>query len=66
MEMDRLSSTLIVILHADIAGSTALVQQDEQLAHERIRDTLRKLVLCSPRLAIISALTYSERRSEMI
>jgi len=34
----RLTGTLAVILHADVAGSTALVQQDEQLAHERIQD----------------------------
>jgi len=39
MEKDRLSGKLAVILHADIAGSTALVQQDEKLAHERIQNT---------------------------
>ena len=39
MEKDRLSGKLAVILHADVAGSTALVQQDKQLAHERIHDT---------------------------
>ena len=38
MAKDRLSSKLAVILHADVAGSTALVQQDEQLAHERIQN----------------------------
>ena len=38
MEKDRLSGKLAVILHADIAGSTALVQLDEKLAHERIQD----------------------------
>ena len=32
------SGKLAVILHADIAGSTALVQQNEHLAHERILD----------------------------
>jgi adenylate cyclase len=37
MAKDHLSGKLRVILHADIAGSTALVQQDEQLAHERIQ-----------------------------
>ena len=42
MAKDRLSSTLAVILHADVAGSTALVQQDKQLAHERIQDTFRR------------------------
>jgi len=38
MSTDRLSAKLAVILHADVAGSTQLVQQDEQLAHERIQD----------------------------
>jgi len=42
MAKDRLSGKLAVILHADIAGSTALVQQDEQLAHERIQDSFRR------------------------
>ncbi len=42
MAKDRLSGTLAVILHADVAGSTALVQQDKQLAHERIQDTFRR------------------------
>ena len=42
MAKDRLSSKLAVILHADVAGSTMLVQQDEQLAHERIQDAFRR------------------------
>jgi adenylate cyclase len=42
MAKDRLSGKLAVILHADIAGSTALVQQDEQLAHERIQDAFHR------------------------
>jgi TolB-like protein/class 3 adenylate cyclase/Flp pilus assembly protein TadD len=42
MAKDSLSGKLAVILHADIAGSTALVQQDEQLAHERIQDAFRR------------------------
>ena len=33
---------LAVILHADVAGSTALVQQDERLAHERIQETFHR------------------------
>ena len=33
---------LAVILHADIAGSTVLVQRDEHAAHERIQDTFRR------------------------
>jgi adenylate cyclase len=36
------SGKLAVILHADIAGSTVLVQQDERLAHERIQETFRR------------------------
>jgi adenylate cyclase len=32
-------SKLAVILHADVVGSTALVQKDERVTHERIRDT---------------------------
>ncbi len=33
---------LAVILHADVVGSTALVQRDESLAHERIRDAFQR------------------------
>ena len=36
------SGKLAVILHADIAGSTELVQQDERLAHERIQETFHR------------------------
>jgi len=42
MAKDNLSGKLAVILHADIAESTVLVQQDERLAHERIQDTFRR------------------------
>jgi len=42
MAMEDLSGTLAVILHADVAGSTALVQQDKQLAHERIQDSFQR------------------------
>jgi len=37
MEKDQLSRRLAVILHADVVGSTSLVQQNETLAHERIQ-----------------------------
>jgi adenylate cyclase len=37
MERDRLSRKLAVILHADVVGSTLLVQKNEALAHERIQ-----------------------------
>ena len=33
---------LAVILHADVVGSTKLVQRDERRAHERITDTFRR------------------------
>ena len=42
MAKDYLSGKLAVILHADVAGSTALVQQDEQVAHERIQSTFHR------------------------
>ena len=41
MAKDSLSGNLAVILHADIAESTVLVQQDERLAHERIQSTFK-------------------------
>jgi class 3 adenylate cyclase len=33
---------LVVLLHADVVGSTALVQKNETLAHERIQGTFRR------------------------
>jgi len=41
MEKDHLARKLAVILHADIVGSTVLVQKDERLAHERIQKVFR-------------------------
>jgi len=38
MEKDQLSRKLAVILHADVVGSTGLVQSNESLAHKRIQD----------------------------
>jgi class 3 adenylate cyclase/mono/diheme cytochrome c family protein len=38
----RRSSKLAVILHADIAGSTAMVQQDVAVAHERIMNSFQR------------------------
>ena len=38
MEKDHLPRKLAVILHADVVGSTTLVQNNEALAHERIRN----------------------------
>jgi len=42
MAKESLSGKLAVILHADVAGSTALVQEDKQLAHERIQDAFKR------------------------
>lgn len=38
----RLIGKLAVILHADIVGSTALVQLDEKKAHQRIQDSFQR------------------------
>ncbi len=43
MEKDPLSRKLAVILHADIVGSTLLVQKNETVAHERIRASFQNL-----------------------
>ena len=42
MEKDQLSRKLAVILHADVVGSTSLVQKDEALAHERIQNAFSR------------------------
>lgn len=42
MEKEHLSRKLAVILHADVVGSTSLVQQNETLAHERIQGAFKK------------------------
>ena len=39
---DTPTRKLTVILHADVVGSTTLVQLNETLAHKRIRDTFRR------------------------
>jgi adenylate cyclase len=42
MGKDHMSRKLAVLLHADVVGSTSLVQKNETLAHERIQDTFRR------------------------
>jgi adenylate cyclase len=42
MAKDRLSRKLAVILHADVVGSTSLVQKNEILAHERIQNAFQR------------------------
>ena len=43
MDKDRLSRKLAVILHADVVGSTLLVQKNEEISHERIQALFGKL-----------------------
>lgn len=42
MAAKQLSGKLAVILHADVVGSTALVQQNEHKAHTRIQDSFKR------------------------
>jgi adenylate cyclase len=42
MDKIQLSRKLAVILHADVVGSTTLVQQNEALAHERIQGAFNR------------------------
>jgi TolB-like protein/class 3 adenylate cyclase len=42
MPQNRPPGKLAVILHADIVGSTGLMQKDEQIAHNRIQQTFRR------------------------
>ncbi|UCH40491.1 MAG: hypothetical protein JSU67_01950 [Gammaproteobacteria bacterium] len=42
MAKGHLSGKLAVILHADVAGSTHMVQVDEHLAHEGIQNTFQR------------------------
>ncbi len=39
---EHLTRKLAVILHADVVGSTTLVQKNESLAHVRIQDAFRR------------------------
>ncbi len=42
MSKDCLSRKLAVILHADVVGSTSLVQQNETIAHKRIQNAFHR------------------------
>ena len=42
MTTDRSTTQLAAIVHADVMGSTALVQRDETIAHDRIRDVFQR------------------------
>lgn len=43
MASKRTQRKLAAILHADVAGSTALVQRDEAVAHERLTEAFNRL-----------------------
>lgn len=42
MATQRTTRELAIILHADVVGSTSLVQRNETLAHDRIRDAFQR------------------------
>ena len=63
MEKDRLSRQLAVILHADIVGSTSLVQKNETVANERIQTAFRNL---SRTIAIYGGLTHEIRGDALV
>jgi TolB-like protein/Tfp pilus assembly protein PilF len=42
MSREPLSRKLAVIIHADVVGSTTLVQQNETIAHERMQSAFRR------------------------
>ncbi len=56
-------SKLAVILHADVVGSTALVQKDERVAHERIRNSFRRF---SKIIAAYGGITHELRGDALI
>ena len=42
MAEDNLARKLAVIVHADIVGSTVLVQQNDRLAHQRMQAAFQR------------------------
>lgn len=56
-------SNLAVILHADVVGSTALVQKDERMAHERIQNSFRQL---SEIIAAYGGVTHEVRGDALV
>ena len=60
---ERLPRKLAVILHADVVGSTALVQRDESIAHQRIRATFQRF---SETIALYQGLTHELRGDALV
>ena len=63
MKKDPLSRKLAVILHADIVGSTLLVQKNETVAHERIQTTFQNF---SKTIASYGGLTHEVRGDALV
>jgi TolB-like protein/class 3 adenylate cyclase len=63
MERDRLSRKLAVILHADVVGSTSLVQQNEMLAHQRIQAAFKSF---SETIAAYGGVTHELRGDALV
>ncbi len=60
---EHLTRKLAVILHADVVGSTRLVQQNETLAHARIQDAFRRFSLT---IEAYSGLTHELRGDALV
>jgi TolB-like protein/class 3 adenylate cyclase/Tfp pilus assembly protein PilF len=56
-------SNLAVILHADVVGSTALVQKDERVAHERVQNSFRQL---SETIAVYGGVAHEVRGDALV
>lgn len=56
-------SKLAVILHADIVGSTALVHEDERVAHERMQETFRRF---SETISAYAGITHELRGDALV
>ncbi len=63
MAKDHLSRKLAVILHADVVGSTSLVQKNEALAHERIQATFHRF---SEKISSYGGVTHELRGDALV
>lgn len=63
MEKDPRSRKLVIILHADIVGSTLLVHKNESVAHERIRTSFQNL---SRTISNYGGLTHEVRGDALV
>jgi TolB-like protein/class 3 adenylate cyclase len=60
---ERPSHKLVVILHADVVGSTVLVQHDETVAHQRIQDSFRRF---SETIEAYGGITHVLRKDALV